>query len=173
LVGEPCEEWAKVRDALAVPQPREGCYPAHEDCPETFTRFNRDHPSMLFACGFIPPEGIEKEAMLKTADRVLAEWDLPSLWGWDFALLAMTYAALGEPEKALDVLLMETEKNTYVASGNNFQKGREDLPLYLPGNGALLFALPFLLECGFPANGKWQVKSADIFSSAKLLEIFE
>ena len=39
-------------------------------------------------------------------------------------------------ELAVDVLMKETFKNSYVASGNNLQKSRKDLPLYLSGNGA-------------------------------------
>jgi hypothetical protein len=95
--------------------------------------------------------------MLATADRVLECWDWQSLWGWDFALMAMSCAFCGEPQKALNILLAETEKNTYVINGNNYQRGRDDLPLYLPGNGALLFALAFLLgELSF--DGAWAVR---------------
>ncbi|MDR0220069.1 MAG: glycoside hydrolase family 65 [Lachnospiraceae bacterium] len=189
--GEPQDEWKRVAEAMAVPKPIDGLYQACQDGYDTFVSFASDHPSMLFAWGFVPPATqpqtesgrgkplpyeytlsrtergpgkpgpykytLSREAMLATADRVLECWDWQSLWGWDFALMAMTYASLGEREKALDILLVETDKNSYVISGNNYQRGRDDLPLYLPGNGALLFALAFLLD-KLPDNGKWAVR---------------
>jgi hypothetical protein len=156
-IGEPQDEWKRVGEAMTVPEPASGLYQACQDGCDTFVSFNADHPSMLFACGFIPDDKLSRAAMLATADRVLECWDWQSLWGWDFALMAMAYASLGEREKALDILLAETEKNSYVASGNNYQRGRDDLPLYLPGNGALLFALTFLLgELSF--DGAWAVR---------------
>jgi hypothetical protein len=155
-IGEDCGEWKRIRDSIAKPQVINGLYPAHENCPDTFTRFNRDHPSMLYACGFIPDELIDRKAMSDTADAVEKCWDKQTLWGWDFALTAMTYTRLGRPEAAIDTLLSDTAKNSYTVSGNNFQRGRDDLPLYLPGNGSLLFALPMMLkEGGFPDNGQW------------------
>ena len=56
-------------------------------------------------------------------------------------MLAMAYARLGMYGKAFDMLLRVTGKNSYAASGNNYQADRRDLPLYLPGNGALLLAM--------------------------------
>lgn len=145
---------------------RNGLYAAHQNCPDTFEKFNRDHPSMLFGYGFINCDEAVPDIMWKTIDKVLACWDYKSMWGWDFALMAMTLTRLGRLDEAVDVLLMNTDKNSYVASGNNFQKGREDLPLYLPGNGSLLFALALMLAgygenqgiIGFPKNGKWDIE---------------
>ena len=45
-------------------------------------------------------------------------------------------ARLDERDLALDLLLLETQKNTYLPNGHIFQADR--LPLYLPGNGGLL-----------------------------------
>ena len=56
----------------------------------------------------------------------------------------MTAVRLGKPELAIDILLKDTYKNVYVASGNNRQISRDDLPLYLPGNGSLLLAAAFM-----------------------------
>ena len=53
--------------------------------------------------------------------------------------MAMCATSLGLKELAVEQLLCPTEKNTFVASGNNRQ--RNDLPLYLPGNGSLLLAV--------------------------------
>ena len=102
--------------------------------------------------------------------------------------MAMTAVRLGCPELAVDLLLMDKPKNTYVASGNNYQKTSDKLPLYLPGNGSLLLALPLMLvgtaadrgmegertgepsagqteekNCpGFPKDGSWHIRYEDI-----------
>ncbi|MCL2702615.1 MAG: glycoside hydrolase family 65 [Defluviitaleaceae bacterium] len=163
--GKDHTEWAAVIDKLAAPPVENGLYQAHQNCPDTFESYNRDHPSMLFGYGFIPYPRINGQIMSDTADAVLAKWDWDSAWGWDFALTAMTLTRLGRPEDAVDILLADYAKNSYVTSGNNFQRGRDDLPLYLPGNGSLLFALAIMLAGygeqgdmpGFPKNGMWDV----------------
>lgn len=149
----------------------DGLYLAHELCPNTFTAFNKDHPSMLGAFGVLPNEKISKEMMKATLDKVLECWRYEYLWGWDFAVMAMTATRLGDPDTAVDILLLDSPKNNYVASGNNRQILRNDLPLYLPGNGALLLAIPLMVagfegedsECpGFPKDGNWVVEHENI-----------
>lgn len=163
--------WKEVADHMAPLPERDGLYEAHEWCTTTFTRFNIDHPSMLGAFGLIPGDRADRETMKRTFDRVVECWNYGSLWGWDFAMMAMTAVRLGEPELAIDILMKETLKNSYVASGNNLQKSRKDLPLYLPGNGALLLAIPMMAAgyqgCkeelpGFPKNGQWEVEFENI-----------
>lgn len=163
--------WKNVGENMAEVPGGNGLYLAHELCPDTFEKFNHDHPSMLGAFGLLPSDRIDKTVMRATLNKVMECWNYPSLWGWDFAVMAMTAVRLGEPELAIDVLMKETLKNSYVASGNNLQKSRKDLPLYLPGNGALLLAIPIMtagyIGCteelpGFPKNGKWKVEFEDI-----------
>ena len=58
---------------------------------------------------------------------------------------------MNEPKKAIDVL-MKTDgpNNKYTANGHNPQRG--DLPVYLPGNGALLAAIgTFVFSAGLKA----------------------
>jgi hypothetical protein len=79
--------------------------------------------------------------------------------------MAMTAARLGDPEQAVNVLLADAQKNTYLVNGHNYQDKR--LRLYLPGNGGLLAAVA-MMACGwdgstrptpgFPDNGKWNVR---------------
>jgi hypothetical protein len=79
--------------------------------------------------------------------------------------VAMTAARLGEPERAIDALFLSSPKNTWRANGHNWQ--RENLPLYLPGNGALLIAMAMMCAGwpgaprehapGFPKK-RWQVR---------------
>ena len=139
-------DFARVAEGLARPAVYDGVFPAHERCPATFTEapFYTDHPSMLAMLGMLPGGGIDRGIMNATLDRVLSVWDRESLWGWDFPMMAMAAARLGRPGDAVELLLMESPKNTWLPNGHNAQGGREDLPLYLPGNGGLLLAAAML-----------------------------
>jgi hypothetical protein len=97
--------------------------------------------------------------MSDTLDRVLQDWDLDSLWGWDFPMMAMTAARLGRSKDAVDLLLMDNPKNTYLPNGHNAQGDKSDLPLYLPGNGGLLLAVAMMKD-HFPED--WKVKTEKI-----------
>ncbi len=157
-------KWDKVIRNLSRPTVRDGVYTGIETPPYTIAR---DHPSMVAALGFVPPTPlIDADTMKRTLGHVIRTWDWPSTWGWDYPMLAMTAARLGEPEKVLDALFIESQKNRYLANGHNYQSSR--LPLYLPGNGGLLAAVAMMAAgwdgCpdrptpGFPDNGKWQVR---------------
>lgn len=165
------QKWKEVSEHM-IPSPKEnGYYIAHSNAHDTYINYHRDHPSMLMAYGVTDSGRMDKQAMEKTLELVLENWDEDTLWGWDFAVIAMTAVRLGKPELAIDILLKDTYKNVYVASGNNRQISRDDLPLYLPGNGSLLLAAAFMTAgydgCnkntpGFPENGMWQVEYEDI-----------
>jgi len=145
---------------------QDGVYLAHENCPQTFTERNHDHPSMLGAFGMLPGDGVDRETMRRTLKRALAQWQWDQTWGWDYPLTAMTAARLGETQIAVDALLMTTEKNRYLPNGHNYQ--RPNLPCYLPGNGGLLYAVmimaggwrdaPHAHGPGFPRDGSWTVR---------------
>jgi hypothetical protein len=78
----------------------------------------------------------------------------------------MTAARVGCTELAIEALLMDVSKNTFLNNGHNYQA--EQLPLYLPGNGGLLTAVammaagwdgaPEVHAPGFPQNGSWVVE---------------
>jgi hypothetical protein len=170
-LGKDGENWREVAEHMAPPAEKDGLYLACETCPETFSRFNKDHPSMTAAYGLLPGKSIEPEKMRATLDKVLECWDYTTMWGWDFAMLAMTAVRLGDPDTAIEILLKDTPKNSYVTSGNNYQRMRTDLPLYLPGNGSLLLAAAMMTAgyegCtrrlpGFPENGNWCVTYENI-----------
>jgi hypothetical protein len=180
-----CADWDEAAAKLAPPAVSvngvkgKGLYLAHENCPETFTRFNTDHPSMLMMKGVLPGTGIggagdiNDAVMNMTLDRVLKDWDRQSLWGWDFPMMAMTACRLGRREDAARLLLMDSPKNTYLANGHNRQTGSDDLPVYLPGNGGLLLATAMMTAGydgsgplpGFPKNGRWHVRHEGILPS--------
>lgn len=158
-------EWERVRRDLSDLPLSGGVYLAHENCPQTYAERNRDHPSMLMAMGFLPGAMADRETMRRTLKKVFATWRWEDTWGWDYPMVAMTAARVGEPELAVQALMMETPKNVWLPNGHNYQ--RENLPLYLPGNGGLLAAIammaggwqggPGAAAPGFPKAG-WAVR---------------
>lgn len=137
--GEPrSADWDRVIAALAKPLVRDGRYAAVATRPFTNTS---DHPSMLCAYGVLPKTPLVEPATMLATARWVEEpgvWDWKSTWGWDYPVIAMTFARCGDPERAVAALLRETPKNTYLPNGHNYQEER--LPVYLPGNGGLLAA---------------------------------
>jgi hypothetical protein len=162
--------WDRILNNLSPLPTNDGVYLAHENCPETFTQRNYDHPSMLAALGFLPGRGVDREIMRRTLSRTMKEWQWEKTWGWDYPLTAMTAARLGETAIAIDALLMKTEKNRYLVNGHNWQ--RQNLPCYLPGNGGLLYAVAMMAggwigaakrqAPGFPNDGNWIVRSENL-----------
>ena len=141
---------------------------------ETFyEKCRNDHPAVLGACGMLPSQQTPytllytKEKMKQTLDWVMKHWNWQTTWGWDYGMIAMTAARLGDPETALKALLIDTQKNTWLKSGHNFQTP-DRLRIYLPGNGALLSAIAMMcagwdgctqpLNPGFPNDGSWNVR---------------
>ena len=141
---------------------------------ETFTeKCRNDHPAVLGACGLLPSQNTtytllyNKEQMKQTLNWVMDNWNWQTTWGWDYGMIAMTAARLGDPETALKALLIDTQKNTYLKNGHNFQTS-DRLRVYLPGNGALLTAIAMMcagwdgctepLNPGFPKDGTWNVR---------------
>ena len=142
-------------EKLAPPPRGNGRYLAHEHCPAPFPRrpFYTDHPSMLAMYGILRSEKTEPAIMSATLDQVLETWDMRTFYGWDFPMMAMTACRLGRVDDAINILLMDSPKNTYLSNGHNRQTGDDALPLYLPGNGGLLIAAAMLAAgYGDPAD---------------------
>ena len=137
---------------------------------ETFAEKTRnDHPAVLGSFGLLPAYSADCDstAARHTLDWVMDHWNWNTTWGWDYGMTAMAAARLNQPETALQALLIDTQKNTYLKNGHNFQTA-DRLRLYLPGNGALLTAVAMMCAgwdgCpqphnpGFPDNGQWNVR---------------
>ncbi len=168
-LGLPREaRWDRVLKGLAAPAVADGKYLFAETAPDTYStpRWRTDHPSVVAALGMLPGAGVDRETMARTFDWIWANWDWPSTWGWDYPMMAMTAARLGRPDRAVDALLMDTPKNVYRTNGHNHQ--RPGLTIYLPGNGALLYAVAMMAAGwdgapdgnapGFPRDGRWRVR---------------
>jgi hypothetical protein len=134
--------YVEIADKLSLPPVKDGVYLAHENCPDTFTKFpfNTDHPSMLAMYGVLNSDKTDNNIMSATLDKVLSVWDKKTFYGWDFPMMAMTACRLGRINDAVDLLLTESPKNTWLENGHNKMTGDNALPLYLPGNGGLLLA---------------------------------
>ncbi len=131
--------------------------------PDSYTNpeYTRDHPSVLAALACIPDiDLVDKKTMANTLDTILKKWNWSSTWGWDYPMIAITAAKLNKPGLAVETLLMNTQKNTYLPNGHNYQDGR--LTIYLPGNGAFLTAIAEMGKNGFqgfPKDGQWKVRA--------------
>ena len=162
--------WDEVLTNLAVPALEDGKYLFAETATGTYSpakKWAGDHPSVTAAYGMLPGEGIDPETMRRTLHWILDHWNWADTWGWDYPMRAMCAARLGEPERAVDALLLDTPKNHWGLNGHVYQ--RPGLTVYLPANGGLLYATAMMAAGwdgapdkpapGFPANGQWVVRS--------------
>ena len=162
------EKWDRVLKDLARPSLEDNKYLFAETATGTYSqkKWIDDHPAVLAALGVLPGPGVDRETMRRTLEWIWPNWNWPDTWGWDYPVVAMSAARLGEPERAVDALLLDTPKNHYRLSGHNHQ--RPGLTIYLPGNGGLLYAVAMMAAGwdgapnkpapGFPDNGQWSVR---------------
>ena len=124
-------EWDRVIAGLAPLPERDGLYLPVESASDFWRNtaspacsrhatpprcLNRDHPSFLMAYGLIPGR-IDAATMRRTLAATEAHWDLRQTWGWDFPVVAMTAARLGDPEKAVAWLFRDVPNNRWGMSG--------------------------------------------------------
>lgn len=168
---KPIQEWQLMIDKLAPLPVKDGKYVAIESIPDTFENpaSRQDHPSMLAAFGLLNDPRINKTFMRNTLQAVLDTWDWENkIWGWDYPMVAMTAARLGETQIAVDTLLADKTHNNYLLNGHVPQPGSE-LRVYLPANSALLAAVAMMIAGwegaperafpGFPDDDSWSIKA--------------
>jgi hypothetical protein len=195
-LGLPREpRWQRVIEQLSPLPQKDGLYLATESEPALWAPdagceggasggcLRRDHPSFIAALGLLPGRDVDRETMRRTLGAVVQQWDLRRTWGWDFPLLAMTAARLGEPRQAIDFLLWDAENFRFGRSGMTPRSHLDDGPpsiagtaatyrraaqTYFPSNGALLLAVALMAagwdgsstpHPGFPSDGSWVVRS--------------
>lgn len=195
---EPKRKWDDVIEYLSPLAEKDGIYAAAESAPSYPSlipqqseadnshleaqeipenlRLYSDHMAVLCAFGVLPrsqylPQ-FDVQTMSKTLDWVLKNWNWNKTWGWDYPTTAMTAVRCGEPEKAIQALLMDKRTNTYLPNGHNYQDQR--LRCYLPGNGGFLTTIALMCAgyegCttplpGFPKDGTWDVRYENIMKS--------
>jgi hypothetical protein len=173
-LGTPREpKWDQVLTNLSIAATEDGKYLFTETATGTYgpeKKWVKDHPSVTAAFGMLPGPGIDPATMRRTFDWVMTNWNWPDTWGWDYPMLAMCAARVGEPEKAIDALLLDSPKNHYGVNGHVYI--RPGLSIYLPANGGLLYATammaagwdgaPAKAAPGFPDNGQWLVRSENL-----------
>ncbi|HEY3281115.1 MAG TPA: hypothetical protein VGN26_02480 [Armatimonadota bacterium] len=164
-LGLPKEErWDRVLTHLAPLPTQDGLYVLYEGVQGMWTRLNYEHPALVGTYGWLRGDGVDLPTFRRTFDKVLSTWDLNRTWGWDFPVLAMAAARLGEGEKAVDLLLHPSPGFRFdargLATGGPFP--------YFPSNGGLLYAVAMMAAGwdgapnshapGFPQNGQWTVR---------------
>ncbi|HSO87086.1 MAG TPA: hypothetical protein VLQ91_11070 [Draconibacterium sp.] len=145
-------DWQKVIDGLPAFAQKNGLYLAAESAPDSYENehYYSDHPMVLAAFGMLPGTvEMDTAIMSATFDHIEKIWNWERTWGWDYPMAAMSATRLGKPEKAIELLLKEVKKNTYLKNGHNWQDNR--LRIYLPGNGGLLTAVAMMCA-GFDGN---------------------
>ena len=157
--------WDHVLENLSDLPTKNGLYVELESIPDSFTH-RKGHQSFVAPLGILPGSMVDRDIMRQTLHKVMETWDFSSTWGWDYPMLAMTAARLGEGELAIDALMMQGRGNKWLANGHCYQF--EDLPAYLPANGGLLMAVammaagwdngPDKYAPGFPQNEDWLVR---------------
>jgi hypothetical protein len=164
-LGLPREEkWDDVIRKLAPLPEQDGVYLSQENMPDTYTKMNWEHPSLIGPGGMLPGDGTNPETVGRTVQKVWETWQWNKCWGWDFPMMAMAAARNGNPQMAIDALLHPSNRNTYnragLSTGGPFP--------YFPSNGGLLYAVammaagwdgaPSTLAPGFPDDGSWTVR---------------
>ncbi len=169
--GSQLDLWARSRQAQCQ-SPK-----TVPECP------NRDHPSFVASYGLLPGPGVDRDRMRRTLDAVVTDWDLRQTWGWDWPMLAMTAARLGDGERAVTFLSSTPAKNFQFgvsgmtprvhiaaddaphAAGTADEPGyRRVAETYFPSNGALLLAVGMMASKDLFPKAGWVVRSEGLVS---------
>jgi hypothetical protein len=162
------ETWDDVLSHLAPLPVEDGAYVLYEGVPDMWTRFNFEHPALTGVNGWLPGDGVDLETMRKTEDLVSRHWNMDSVWGWDWPVLAMCAARLGDPAKAVSLLANKNSRFDFddagLSTGGPYP--------YFPSNGGLLYAIAMMAAGwdgapdrhapGFPDDGYWTVQFEDL-----------
>lgn len=131
-------DWQRYEENMAPLDESQDTYVPINGIENTFTEHNHDHPTFIGVYGLMPTR-MNPNKVHQTLAKVLEKWNHSSFWGWDYPMMAMVASCLGNYDESIDLLLTDDPKNDYLPNGHNYQN--DDLPLYLPGNGAFLLAV--------------------------------
>jgi len=134
--------WDEVLTHLAPLPVEDGVYVLHEDVPDMWTKHNTNHPDPVAPYGMLPGDGVDVATMRATTAKVYETWPVDNLYSWDFPLLAMNAARLGDPARAVDFLLHERYGFTDTGLPAS---GKSGVPSpYFPAAGGLLYAVAMM-----------------------------
>lgn len=169
--GRKVRHWKSVLEKLSALPVEDGCYITHERMEDMWGRYNFEHPALTGMYGWLPGDGVDKETFRRTFYKVLDSWQMDRIWGWDYPMLAMAAARLGDPAKAVDLLCTTAHKFAFD------EHGLADMwpSPYFPASGGLLTAVAMMCQGwdglpaagfeasaghapGFPADGSWIVR---------------
>lgn len=178
-LGLPADpDWAAVRAGLAELPVQDGVYVAYEGVEDMWTAYLFDHPALVGLYGWLPGDGVDTATVRATAHRIWDVWAWDSAWGWDFPMLAMNAARIGEQDRAVDFLLHDN----FAFDDAGYPIGGSRVPTpYFPGSGGLLYAVAMMAAGwddgaegggeddtdhataasrapGFPSDGTWLVR---------------
>jgi hypothetical protein len=148
--------WRTVRESLAPFPVENEVYVLYEGVKDMWTTpsLAEDHPGLLGIYGWLPPDlRLNLTTFSKTVDKVYQSWNFTYSYGWDFPLLAITAARLGDSEKAVNWLL--DPSNQFDEVGMPVGGTRVPTP-YFPASAGLLLAV------GMMAGG-WDGLKGPIF----------
>jgi hypothetical protein len=152
-----------VRDGLAPFPVQDDVYVLYEGVKDPWTtpELAEDHPGLLGIYGWLPPDPrLNLTTFNATLDKVYQSWNFTYSYGWDFPLLAMTAARLGDAEKAVDWLLDPDNRFDEVG----MPEGGTRVPTpYFPASAGLLLAVGMMAGGwdGFEGTvfpGGWEVE---------------
>lgn len=170
LPARKVKSWKAVLENLSELPTEDGYYITHEWMDDMWNKYNFEHPALTGIYGWLPGDGVDVETFRKTFYRVLESWQMDRIWGWDYPMLAMAAARLGDPGKAVDLLCTTAHKFAFD------EHGLADMyPYpYFPANGGLLTAVAMMCAGwdglpgglagstddtpGFPKDGGWVVR---------------
>jgi hypothetical protein len=102
-LGLPVEpKWDEVVAKLSPLAHIDGQYLAAETALDTYSdiRFTSDHPAVLGALGILPKSPLVDGAIMQnTLNWIWENWNWNKTWGWDFPMVAMNAARLGDSPK--------------------------------------------------------------------------
>lgn len=156
--------WHTVRDGLAAFPMENDVYVLYEGIKNMWTTpaTAEDHPGLLGIYGWLPPDPrLNLTIFYNTVNKVYESWNFTYSYGWDFPLLAMTAARMGDAEKAVDWLL--DRNNKFDEVGMPVGGARVATP-YFPASAGLLLAV------GMMAGG-WDGLEGPIFPKEWEVEV--
>jgi len=149
-------EWKLIQDNLASFPTENGVYVLYEGIKDMWTtpETASDHPGLLGLYGWLPPDSRLNLTIFKnTVNKVYESWDFQNLYGWDFPLLAITAARLGDGEQAVRWLLNSSNQVNMVG----MPEGGTRVPTpYFPASAGMLLAV------GMMAGG-WRGREGMVF----------